>query len=202
MFFNENLTFEQKIMKSSKFERILIDEYSMTPYKMMNLLNVLKNKLNIKLFFFGDYNQCLSVETTGIIYDYFKSSTFQAMCNNNLINLKYKPEYARYNQELKDILDLFLKNDKAILPILLKTKTEQNTYINICRTINKKWQINKSCNERYLLENPNNTKLEITYKKTINNKLVDIPYILITGQEYICSNKIASYNLYNGSRCK
>ena len=201
-FFNENLTFEQKIMKSSKFERILIDEYSMTPYKMMNLLNVLKNKLNIKLFFFGDYNQCLSVETTGIIYDYFKSSTFQAMCNNNLINLKYKPEYARYNQELKDILDLFLKNDKAILPILLKTKTEQNTYINICRTINKKWQINKSCNERYLLENPNNTKLEITYKKTINNKLVDIPYILITGQEYICSNKIASYNLYNGSRCK
>ena len=85
-FFNENLTFEQKIMKSSKFERILIDEYSMTPYKMMNLLNVLKNKLNIKLFFFGYYNQCLSVETTGIIYDYFKSSTFQAMCNNNLIN--------------------------------------------------------------------------------------------------------------------
>ena len=108
------------------------------------------------------------------------------MCNNNLINLKYKPEYARYNQELKDILDVFLKNDKTILPTELKTKTEKFTYINICRTMNKKWQINRACNERFLLENPNK-QLQIIYKKTINNKLVEIPYILTKDQEYICS---------------
>ena len=201
-FFNEHLQFEQKLLKVSSYERILIDEYSMVPFKMMNLLNIIKSRLNIKLLFFGDHNQCLSVETSGIIYDYYKTSTFQKMCNNNMIMLKYKAQYARYNQELKNILDVILNNEKAILPYELKTKKESSTNINICRTIAKKWQINQICNKRYLTENPKNETLEVLFKKQIHNKIVNIPYILSINQQYICSNKIPKYNLFNGSLTK
>jgi hypothetical protein len=66
-FFNEHLSFEQKLKKVSEYERIIVDEYSMVPVKFMSLLNTIKHKLNKPLLFFGDHHQCLSIESTGII---------------------------------------------------------------------------------------------------------------------------------------
>jgi hypothetical protein len=149
-FFNDHLSFEQQLKKVSEYDRIIVDEYSMVPVKFMSLLNTIKQKLNKPLLFFGDHHQCLSIETSGIIYDYSKTSTFTAMCNNKKYVCSYKEEFSRYDLSLKNILDTFIKDENAvILDSSLKQKKQTFNYINICRTSKTKWQVIRECIERF-----------------------------------------------------
>jgi hypothetical protein len=127
-FFNDHLSFEQKLKKVEEYDRIIVDEYSMVPVKFMNLLNTIKTKLNIPLLFFGDHNQCLSIETTGIIYDYSKTSTFTAMCNNKKYICSYKEQFSRYDLSLKNVLDTFIKDEEGVVldATILKQKKQIN----------------------------------------------------------------------------
>ena len=130
-FFHEHLTFEQKLEHASKYDRILVDEYSMVPSKYMNLLNIIKQKYGTTLYFFGDSNQCLQVEPSGIIYDYFNTDTFLNMCDGNNFICSYKEEYSRYDMPLKQVLDVIIASNNVRLPSELVVKTEQPLYINI-----------------------------------------------------------------------
>ena len=86
----------------------------MVPVKFMGLLNTIKQKLNKPLLFFGDHHQCLSIETTGIIYDYSKTSTFTAMCDNKKYICSYKEQFLRYDLSLKMYLIHLLKMKKRL----------------------------------------------------------------------------------------
>ena len=86
----------------------------MVPVKFMSLLNTIKQKLNKPLLFFGDHHQCLSIETTGIIYDYSKTSTFTAMCDNKKYICSYKEQFSRYDLSLKMYLIHLLKMKKPL----------------------------------------------------------------------------------------
>jgi len=153
-FFHEHLTYQQKLDKASKYDRIIVDEYSMVPVKMMNLLNQIKQQQGKKLLFFGDANQCLAIDTNNIVYDYITTQTFSKMCNNNLFICSYKEQYSRYDIELKKELDYLL--DKNKLSSNLASKDSEFSYINICKSLKKKWEINQLCNEQYISENPTN----------------------------------------------
>ena len=111
-FLNEHLDHNQKVQKMLKFDRVIIDEYSMVPVKFMEFLNKMKTWHNIKLLFFGDSNQCLQVDNNKVIYDYVKTSTFSKMCNGNQFVCAYKEQFSRYDIALKTELDYFLEFNK------------------------------------------------------------------------------------------
>ena len=187
-FFNDHLNYEQKIEKISKYERIITDEYSMSPVHMMNLLNQIKQQLNKKLLFFGDSNQCLAVDTNNIIYDYITTSTFSNMCDNNLFECTYKEQYSRYDKPLKEVLDTLLSTGKLkeflnpvadkimivsgekIVRVQRRGKTEIESYVNVCKSLKKKWEINDICIERFKKHNPKNKSIVLTLHKVISKK--------------------------------
>jgi hypothetical protein len=76
------------------------------------------------------------------------------MCNNNLFICSYKEQYSRYDVELKQELDHLLEQNKLSSNLLGKTETF--SYINICKSLKKKWEINQLCNEHFMLDNPAN----------------------------------------------
>jgi hypothetical protein len=197
-FFNEHLTFKEKLDKAGKYERIIVDEYSMVPFHFMNILNLVQQQFNTTLLFFGDANQCLQIEPGSIIYDYPKTETFKNMCDNNMFICSYKEEYSRYDTTLKSVLDVFLENESVYLPPSLKNKKEKETYINICRTTKKKWEINNQCTERFINEHPDNKTVDISFR---DNKK-DYSSKLIVGQDLMSGENFKNLDIFNGTICK
>jgi len=199
-FFHEHLTYQQKLDKASHYDRIIVDEYSMVPVKMMNLLNQIKQQQGKKLLFFGDANQCLAIDTNNIVYDYITTQTFSKMCNNNLFICSYKEQYSRYDIELKKELDYLLGKNK--LSSILSSKTETFSYINICKSLKKKWEINQLCNEQFMIDNPTNKYVELESKQSINGKNVMIKFKYVVDMGLMCITNMKDIKLYNGSICK
>ena len=199
-FFNENLSYEQKINKIEKFDRIIVDEYSMVPVKMMNLLNQIKIQKNKKLLFFGDHNQCLAIDANNIVYDYIQTQTFSKMCNNNLFMCSYKEQYSRYDIELKTELDYFLTTGK--ISTKLASKESEFSYINICKTLKKKWEVNQLCNDQFMIDHPDNKYIELESKKSLGGKDTTIKFKYFVGMDLMCITNMKELKLYNGSLCK
>jgi ATP-dependent exoDNAse (exonuclease V) alpha subunit len=199
-FFNDHLSFEQKLKKVEEYDRIIVDEYSMVPVKFMNLLNTIKTKLNIPLLFFGDHNQCLSIETTGIIYDYSKTSTFTAMCNHKKYICSYKEQFSRYDLSLKNVLDAFIKDEEGVIldATILKQKKQKQNYINICRSSKMKWQIISDCVERFNEEYEFKT-LQVEFKPIINKKMTIIKCDLSKDMKMMCGENMKDKSLFNGT---
>ena len=198
-FFNDHLSFEQKLKKVDEYDRIIVDEYSMVPVKFMGLLNTIKQKLNKPLLFFGDHHQCLSIETTGIIYDYSKTSTFTAMCDNQKYICSYKEQFSRYDLSLKNVLDTFIKDEEAvILESVVKQKKERNNYINICRTSKTKWQVISQCIDRFNDEYKYKT-LEVEFKPVINKKIANIKCDISKDMKMMCGENMKDKKLFNGT---
>jgi len=199
-FFTEHLTYSQKLDRISNYKRIIVDEYSMVPVKFMSLLNTIKRTQNKKLLFFGDNNQCLSIETTGIIYDYSKTSTFTNMCDSNMFVCSYKEKFSRYDLRLKNVLDTFIKDENAAirLPISLKEKKQKNCYVNICRSLNKKWQIIQECTIRYNKEFQTNP-MQLEFRPTINSKQINIALDVAVGMKFMCGTNMKELLLFNGT---
>ena len=166
----------------------------------MNLLNQVKEKLNMKLLFFGDNNQCLAVETNNVIYDYINTDTFNKMCNSNQFICSYKEQYSRYDIELKSVLDEFLRTGK--LPKKLEQSNNTKTYINICRSLKMKWQINNECSKRFINENPTNKTKTLKLKKVISKKTTEFEFKFAVDMPLMCVENLKSLKLYNGTICK
>jgi hypothetical protein len=97
-----------------KYKHIFIDEFSMTPNRYFIYLNELKNKFpEIKFHIFGDPNQCNPIEGYGQKwYNYLNSPLIKNLVGNNIIKLKYKVAFGRYDKTLYDVVKYFLKNRK------------------------------------------------------------------------------------------
>jgi len=124
------------------------------------------------------------------------------MCDNNLFICSYKENYSRYDKNLKDILDEFLDSGK--LNQNLKDKKVENklNYINICRSLKKKWEINLQCMNQYLKQNHKTKNIELLHKVTINNKLKEIKFKYAKNMDVMCIDNLKNIKLYNGSICK
>jgi Uri superfamily endonuclease len=95
---------------------------------------------------------------------------------------------------------VFLKTGK--LHHKLKDKTTTETYINICRTLEMKWQLNEECMERFEDEHPENKKVNVIFKKVINKKYKDIKYTLIVDMPVMCIENMKKFNMFNGTITK
>jgi hypothetical protein len=84
------------------------------------------------------------------------------------------------------------------LPPSLKNKKEKETYINICRTTKKKWEINSQCTERFINEHPDNKTIDISFR---DNKK-DYSSKLIVGQDLMSGENFKNFDIFNGTICK
>lgn len=99
---NKNLGKNRKLIQ--------VDEISMVPKKLMIRLYKLQfDNPHLKFQFYGDFNQCKPVESDGLWFDYREHDCVREMCGYNLRKLDYHKN-ARYDEELKKMLDYFLEN--------------------------------------------------------------------------------------------
>jgi hypothetical protein len=198
-FLNDHLDYQHKVQKMLKYERVIIDEYSMVPVKFMEFLNKMKSWHKIKLLFFGDSNQCLQVDSNKVIYDYITTSTFAKMCDGKQYVCSYKEQFSRYDIALKQELDFFL--DQGKIQSTLNKKTEQLTYSNICRSLVKKWKVIEACSKRFRAENPKNKTIKLSFIKDIRGKHQKIDYTYTVGEKLMCIENMKDLKLYNGTIC-
>lgn len=183
-FYNEEMPFREKINKTKKYNMIIVDEYSMTPLKHMTMLyNVKKVFENMRLFFFGDKNQCLGVNEFSYSYDFIDTKPFKEMIEYNYYECKYKEEFSRYDLTTLNALTHFL--NKGSMDKFMQ-KQNDDLFINICKYNNTRIEINE---ERFKVHSKD--KDIITFSK--NCKIyIDMPIICIK------TNKIDK--IYNSER--
>ena len=190
IFYNQinNRTCEKIGLKRlEKYKNIYVDEYSMVPFKYIQLLYSLKNEgKNIRLF--GDSNQCPPVEKnnkSGKLYDYKTSNFVKKICDYQIYNIPYKFEYGRYEQPLYDVIQHLLKTN-TILNCKNK-KIKPNLLFNIAYTNKKVNEINKKYCKDYgnftarepIISNVNSTKYNVFRSsrfviEKINNNMVSL----------------------------
>ena len=100
-------------IESLKNKTIFIEEFSMVPNKWMTLIYKAFTMYNIKVYLFGDHNQCSPVECgSQINHDYLSSSSICKMCPN-VVTLEYIEKSCRYDKRTHDMLKTFLKHGKV-----------------------------------------------------------------------------------------
>ena len=186
IFYNKinNKTCEKIGLKRlEKYKNIYVDEYSMVPFKYIQLLYSLKKDKNIRLF--GDSNQCPPVEKnnkSGKLYDYKNSNFVKKICDYKLYNIPYKFEYGRYEEPLYNVILHLLKTNKIKINCKNK-KIKPNLLFNIAYTNLHVQKINKKCCKDYgnftagepIISNVNSTKYNVfrssrfVIEKIINN---------------------------------
>lgn len=198
-FFFERLTFSEKLEKAAKYDRFIIEEYSMLSAKAMNLLNIIKTDLGKKMLFFGDNNQCLAIESNNIVYDYIETSTFAEMCNNKQYITSYKKQYSRYDPTTKQYLDHLLKTGK--FHSALKSKKDTFKFTNICKSNKTKWAIIEKCQKEFIKQNPTNKTIDLILKKPIQGKTTELTIKFAVGMPLMCIDNLKDLGLYNGTTC-
>ena len=141
-------TFDSKFYKEedgtnllNNVNRILVDEFSMTPLHWMEKLNQLKTQNNCVIHFYGDPNQCKPVETHNRYIDYANRKFFREMCDNNMMIKEYVEGCARYDKDLYDVLE-YLKKHKRLPNTLKARKIKKNLETNISKTNDKRKEVN------------------------------------------------------------
>ena len=161
----KSISFHAKSL--GEYDRIMIDEISMTPTKFLKMLLLAKQvNPNIKINAFGDFSQCPPVEPiigcdNQINYDIFESRLLKEIFNGNWNKMLYKPELGRYDEKLHHYLKHLLKTGKlgfadwniGELDFVDDFKrNEVSSYVNICYTNKKRIEINNKCCVRFLKE--------------------------------------------------
>ena len=134
-----------------KYERIVLDEFSMLPPYEMGLLLNASIRFGIKVICVGDQNQCKAPVDNWVRYD--TNPLFLKMCGQYVVTMKYKPGFARYDEALYASLMSFLK-DRVLTDW---TCSEVESYKNICFSNDKRRIVNKLCLSRWVKEH--NAKL-------------------------------------------
>ena len=98
------------IITQIKNKTVFVDEFSMVPNKFMTLLYKLWSQYGIKIYMFGEPNQCNPVERgSHISYNYLESPACLQMCPT-WVELEYIDESGRYDKETFLALNFFFKN--------------------------------------------------------------------------------------------
>lgn len=169
-----------------KTKRILVDEFSMIPLKWFEKLYRLKRDNNIEIQFYGDPNQCAPVEEKFKRHiDYMGKKVFRWMCDDNLMTKEFIPMCGRYNEELNDVLNYFLKY--KTLPKSMKDKTlkkELPTNVSLYNPtrhqINARFHKKYSVGEKVIAKKNNKPKQfynsRFYYIKSIQNNKVTLSH--------------------------
>ena len=126
---------------------VFIEEFSMVPNKWMALIYKAFVVYGIKIYMFGDPNQCEPVEGgSQINYDYLYSKTIKQMCPRRK-TLKYIEESSRYDKQTHEILSKFLIHGKVSYYF---DSIDQKYYKNICYLNKTRIEVNTKCCDEYV----------------------------------------------------
>eukprot|EP00666_Eupelagonemidae_sp_cell4sb_P017161 gene17161-6400_t len=116
----------------------------MMPSKfMMKLIKAKRLKPELKIYLFGDPNQCPPVEGDhNKQYKYLQTLTFKRLCNFNMIELDYVPGCARYDDDTRVFLDNYLQT-RTLPKEAQKMKLKPSAKVNICLFNHTKDRINQ-----------------------------------------------------------
>lgn len=105
--------------------KILVDEFSMISPKWIKLLYELQLKRpTLVVQMYGDNNQCPPVTIVSRYFDVMNKYVFKKICGFNLVVKEYNEGTCRYDKEMFEVLNEFLKTGK--LSEKLKKKTIDN----------------------------------------------------------------------------
>ena len=133
---------------------------------------------------FGDPNQCKSVETTKVYYDYLKSIPISEMCPKR-VKMKYKPECARYDTPTKEFLD---KIEETMLQ-------PQPKYTNICYLNKTRRRITEDCCNRFSADKES-MLVGFQYQGRLEK------YMIAAEMPLLVTKNMRQHNLFNNQACK
>jgi hypothetical protein len=93
----------------------------------------------------GDPNQCKAPVDNWVAYE--RNRIFIETCGSYVVQMQYKPGFARYDESLDAVLQRFLKTKRLDMAC-----SEVESYQNICYTNDMRSKLNKSCLERWVKE--------------------------------------------------
>lgn len=117
----------------------------MVPSHFFEILVAAKTQ-GVDILLFGDQNQCHAVEDKW--YVYHECNLVKQLCDYNFIKLQYKEGFARYNIELHDVLDYFLKTGK-LHGTLKHKKVDMDCWFHITRTNAERRPISQKMLEKF-----------------------------------------------------
>lgn len=155
-------------IKKSSVRYIIIDEASMVKAHFMSKLAIIKRHIPyMKIFFFGDFNQCPTIEDkeqNEYSIDYKNNKGYMSLFKE-VEKLPYNPITGRYTQELYDLSIEFLETGKLSNKFNFIDNEYDVKYTSICKSNFTKRRIDKECMEKYIS------------KQGKNDKIIVIPYI-------------------------
>ena len=148
------------INKLKDIDYLVIDEYSMIPLRFISKFLRIKSRLpKLNFIIIGDNKQLKPINgDKKKVYDYKDNYAFRFLCNFNYIEMRYKPEVGRYDENTYKILcDL---NETNTIPECLSDRViKDGLMTNICYYKNTSDNVNKKCGELFNKENPNAKKI-------------------------------------------
>ena len=174
-------------IKSLENKTVFIEEFSMVPNKWMTLIYKAFIMFGIKVYMFGDPNQCEPVEGgSQISYNYLYSKTIKQMCPKRK-TLKYIEESCRYDKQTHEILSKFLIHGKVsyYFPLI-----DQKYYKNICYLNKTRIEVNTKCCDEYV----EGKQYEIV-KFKYNNKAET--YKVCIGMPVLATTNIKDKEIFN-----
>ena len=174
-------------IKSLKDKTVFIEEFTMVPNKWMTLIYKAFVMFGIKIYMFGDPNQCEPVEGgSQINYDYLYSKIIKQMCPRRK-TLKYIEDSCRYDKQTHEILSKFLIHGKVSYDFDL---IDQKYYKNICYLNKTRIEVNTKCCDNYV----EGKQYEIV-KFKYNNKAET--YKVCIGMPVLATTNIKDKEIFN-----
>ena len=173
--------------ESLENKTVFIEEFSMVPNKWMTLIYKAFVMFGIKVYMFGDPNQCEPVEGgSQINYNYLYSKTIKQMCPK-VRTLKYIEESCRYDKQTHEILSKFLTYGKVSYYF---PSIDQKYYKNICYLNETRIEVNTKCCDEYV----EGKQYEIV-KFKYNNKAET--YKVCIGMPVLATTNIKDKEIFN-----
>ncbi|XP_068704713.1 uncharacterized protein [Montipora foliosa] len=174
-------------LKSLKDKTVFIEEFSMVPNKWITLIYKAFLLYGVKVFMFGDPNQCSPVESgSSISYDYLKSASVRQMCPRN-VTLKYIEESCRYDKKTHIVLDGFLKKGKISKNFCV---IDEKLFKNICYLNKTRIKVNTQCCDKFV-----EGKEYVTVEFMYNDKKEE--YKVCAGMPVIATDNIKERKIFN-----
>ena len=175
---------------SLKDKTIFIDELSVVPLRWVTLVYQAFSIYHNQVFMFGDSNQCNSVESTKVFYDYLSSVAVSEMCPTQ-VKMKNKPECSRYDTQTKEFLDKFLQTYKIeeTMPAPLLS------YTNICYLNKTRRRITNDCYYRSSAGR-DSMLVRFRYQGRLEKSTVS------TDMPLLVTKNMRQLNLFNNQECK
>ncbi|XP_068692731.1 uncharacterized protein [Montipora foliosa] len=162
-------------LKSLEDKTIFIEEFSMVPNKWITLIYKAFVLYGIKVYMFGDPNQCSPVESgSKICYDYLKSISVRQMCPQN-VTLEYIEDSCRYDKKTHIVLDGFLKKGKMAKNF---GAIDASLFKNVCYLNKTRIEVNTRCCDKFV-EGKEHELVEFVYndKKEKYKVCAEMPVI-------------------------